>query len=243
MGVAGYLRAIWRHIRLVGVCVLLSIVVGSLTTWMTTPKYRASFLLLVLPVSDQGYGSAQLSQQMAKTYARLVRSPEVARDVVARLGLALSIDQVESKLAADALPDTSLVSVTVTDSSHDRAERLAQTVAASFPTRIAALSTGQGSGGAFTVSVAEPPSTPSAPISPRPLSNLAVATVLGVCAGTGAAVLRVRLATATHNEPDTPSVLPVAALPRRSPGADDPDGRAPGRPSADSPGMLRREAD
>src|SRR5206468_1711415 len=88
----------------------------------------------------------QFSQQRAASYAKLIMGKDLSERVIKRLKLDMSPGELRGKLSATAVPDTVLIDVTVTDSSPERAQSIAEAVGTEFPAMVAQLETPQGGG-------------------------------------------------------------------------------------------------
>src|SRR4051812_4070100 len=95
-----------------------------------TPRYISSSQLFVSSVDASSAADAlqggQLSQLQAASYAQLLTGNQLATRVVDRLGLSLTPAQVSSEIQATAVTDTVLINVSVTDTSPERAQQIAE---------------------------------------------------------------------------------------------------------------------
>jgi capsular exopolysaccharide synthesis family protein len=195
------LRLLRRSLPVLLVCACLGAVAAGALTLAMTPLYRADTTLLISARSAttdpaEAYQANQLSQQLAPAYARLATSRSVAAAVVGQLGLRRPVEEVRSEITAKAVPDTNLLSVSVTDPSAAGAQRIANAVGTQLGGRIAKLESSAGSPAApAAVLLAEPAQLPGSPVSPRPALNVAIGMVLGFGLGAAAVVLRRRAGT------------------------------------------------
>ncbi len=188
-----YLRVLHKQWRLVVLCILLAVGAAAVATLQATPLYRSSVTFFVsTPGEDtsQAYTGGLFSQQRVRSYADIVAGPATAR-AVADAVPEVAAGEIVDNVTANVVPDTVLLEATVANPSPRRAELIAQGIATSFPDVITALEAPPGGGASpIKVSVVEPPALPTDPVSPRPERNLALALVLGLLLGVGAAVLR-----------------------------------------------------
>ncbi|MGY1846806.1 polysaccharide biosynthesis tyrosine autokinase [Blastococcus sp. SYSU DS1021] len=178
--------------------VLLAVGVAGFLTWQATPLYSSSTQLFVSTSTttdtSTAYQGNLFSQQRVTSYAQLLTGEELASRVVADLGLELTPAEVAAKVTATAVPETVILEVSVTDSSAQRAQDIAASLAQQFTQQVTELETPEG-GEASTVKVTtvEGADLNEAPVSPDPIRNVALGAVLGLLLGLGLALLRSRL--------------------------------------------------
>jgi capsular exopolysaccharide synthesis family protein len=192
------LRDRWVSILIV---VLLATGAGALLTWRQTPQYAARATLFVsawTDVSDasKAYQASLLSQQKVKSYTELLNDHRLMQSVVDRLKLRMTPDQLAGKVVGEATPDTVLIVVTAVDPSPVIAAQIANATAAEFVLLVPSLESAPDSERpAIRVTVASPAEVPTAPVSPVPVRNLAVALAIGLLIGIGLAAARQSLDT------------------------------------------------
>lgn len=140
-----YLHLFWRRWPVLLACV----VIGAAVGWSTVPRgnsYTASSVIYV--------GGRSLQQQQSQlyvepglvlvveTYAEMIPSPAFARLALTGSGIDRSPDAVAAGTTAKVLANTTLISVSVTDSNPVVAQRLVNTLSDSF----ARLASGDSSG-------------------------------------------------------------------------------------------------
>ncbi|SDY75695.1 receptor protein-tyrosine kinase [Modestobacter sp. DSM 44400] len=194
-GIAQVIRLGWW---LLIVSALGGLLVAGGLTYLTTPLYSSSTKLFVSTAASADTSAAYqgnlFSQQRVASYADLLTGEQLAARVVDELGLALTPAQVAAKVQATALPDTVILRVDVTDTDAARAHDIAASLGRHFTEQVSLLETPAG-GDASTVKVTtvQEADLNPAPISPDRTSNLGLGLVLGLLAGVGLAVLRIRL--------------------------------------------------
>jgi capsular exopolysaccharide synthesis family protein len=191
-----YLRLLRRRWTIVAASVLLALIAAAFATARMSPQYAASITMIVSAPESGGnpaaaYQGALLSQDRAKSYAKLIQSRTVAAAVSTALGDGLTAKELQQKISATAVPDTVLLRATVTDGSPALAMRIGHTLGAEFARYVDGLErpTRTAPPGA-RITVADDAELPRAPVSPRPLLNLALGLVVGLVAGVAGAVLR-----------------------------------------------------
>jgi succinoglycan biosynthesis transport protein ExoP len=127
-----YINIIWKWLWLIVLAVVIAAAASYLASRAATPLYQTKTTLLV----GQGTQNPTLNtydiyvgQQLAQTYAELVRREPVLKGVVESLGLQRSWNSLVGQVSARAVPNTQLVEVYVVDSDPYRAKVLADTVA------------------------------------------------------------------------------------------------------------------
>ncbi|MGK5110413.1 polysaccharide biosynthesis tyrosine autokinase [Geodermatophilus sp. CPCC 205506] len=177
---------------------------GALS-WLATPLYTSSTQLFVsaaspLNISD-AYSGNLFSEKRVNSYARLLTSEQMAGLVIEDLGLDTTPAQLAGQVAARPVPNTVILEATVTDTSPERAQRIAASLGARFTERVTELEAPDDADTlTVRVTTVEPADFNPEPISPRPRRNLAVGALLGLLAGLGLALFRLRLHDARLDE-------------------------------------------
>lgn len=191
-----YLRLLRRRWTLVAASVLLALIAAAFATMRMSPQYTASVTMIVSAAenganSATAYQGALLSQERAKSYAKLIKSRTVATAVATALGGEPTAEELQPKISATAVPETVLLRASVTDGSPALATRLAHTLGTEFASYVDRLERpARNAPAGVRVTIAEDADPPRAPVSPRPLLNLGLGLVIGLAAGVAAAVLR-----------------------------------------------------
>src|SRR3954449_5148253 len=108
---------------------LLGLAVAGLLSWLTPPLSSSSTQLFVSVTgstdTSAAYQGNLFSQQRVTSYAQLLTGEKLAAQGCDDLGLPLTPEQVARKVTATPLPDTVILEVTVSDTSADRAQDIA----------------------------------------------------------------------------------------------------------------------
>ena len=178
--------------------------------------YSTSSTLLVAVRSDTpSFDTVQASQAVARSYADLIDSPNIASRVAVRLGGDTTKTQVIQATSFEAVPETQLLMVNAEAASPERAKRIADTYAAVFieyAQRILSTTT------EASITLADPAPLTGSPSRPRPMLYGVVAAVLGLALGLGLALLRDRLDLRLRTLEDVEENFDVpvlASVPRR----------------------------
>jgi receptor protein-tyrosine kinase len=171
--------------------------VALVVSLLQTPLYVSSTQFFISTTdstsASPSFQGSQFSVQRAVAYARLINGEEMSRRVIDRLGLDMSTGELQSTIQASAVPDTVLVDVTVTDSSAERAKRIADAVGTEFIDLINELEApANGAASPVTATITDRPEAAGEPSSPDTLLNVATAGLLGLLVGGGIAVARRR---------------------------------------------------
>jgi capsular exopolysaccharide synthesis family protein len=168
---------------------------GSL---LQTPLYTSSIQFFVSSTgsssTSEAFQGGQLSEQRAASYAELLRGEQLAGLVVDRLELARTPDQLVGQLSVDAVPDTVLINVSVTDASPRVARQIADTLGAEFTRLVTRLEKPDASGEpAVQVTVTDVPEVAEAPSTPQIPRNIAIGMLAGLALAGGLALARAQL--------------------------------------------------
>ncbi len=194
MDLAEYARVLREHVRLIAIVTVLCVLAAGALAWTRTPLYTASTQFFVsTSTSDPSdiYTGGLFSQQRIQSYAQLITSPGVLRQVVDDLKLPFNEGVLASRIQASVPADTVLISVNVTDETPQRARAIATSLGVNFSAFVANLETLRGDGGSpVKVTTTSPAQLPAAPSSPKKLVYLLLGGLLGLILGIVGAVIR-----------------------------------------------------
>ncbi|MGW5264142.1 polysaccharide biosynthesis tyrosine autokinase [Microbispora sp. NPDC004025] len=192
-----YVRLIRRNWLLLLLSLLTGVTAALVITANTPPKYVSTISMLVSGDDREGSISAALqagalSQQRVQSYATLLTS----RRVVGQIAHGADVSSLQESITAESIPSTSLLRATVTDTDPRRAAARANALGAAFSALVDQLERPSAKSRATVrVSVVDAAEVPEAPVSPKPLLNVALGLLLALFAAIGALVLRDRLDT------------------------------------------------
>ncbi|MDE5053916.1 Wzz/FepE/Etk N-terminal domain-containing protein [Niallia taxi] len=179
------------------------IVSGLYTHYTVTPIYKTSSQLLVnknikgedtvVDVSDLDVRS---NLDIIDTYIVIIKNPVILDDVVSKLNLPITAEQLSSQIEIVKQSATQVVSVTVTDSNPERAANIANTTVQTFLEKLPQLMK------VNNVQVLNEAQQPQSPISPNLIVNVTIATALGVIVGVGLVLLFEFLDTTVRTKAD-----------------------------------------
>lgn len=170
----------WKLIILLPLLAALASLMVSLL--IITPQYSASTTLMVMRPTDTAqimYQDIQVSRQLVETYREIARSRRVLMVAIANDALPFGVGELRNKVDVVALRNTEILTVTATDADPQMAAKIANGVTTAFMEEIVELVK------VDYVSLVDPATEPSSPISPRVPMNVAVALVVGLMAAVG----------------------------------------------------------
>ncbi|GAA4750076.1 Wzz/FepE/Etk N-terminal domain-containing protein [Actinomycetospora chibensis] len=164
-------------------------------------------------VSD-AYEGGMAAEQRVPSYARVASGATVAEWVIRDLGLrTMSPAELEEKISVDYPPATTLLDISVTDASPERAQLLADGVAAQFRKLVGQMETTvRGAAPAAQASVVAPAAVPTQPTAPHTSRLLLIGVLGGLALGCLAAFVRDRLDGRVRTRERLAELLPVPVL-------------------------------
>ena len=205
-------RRKWLIIATVAVAVLTAAVASQLVDRVYS---TSSTLLVALRSDSQSFDTVQASQAIARSYADIIESPNIASDVAEQLGGGTTKNEIKGATSFETIPETQLLKVNAEAASAERAKEIADAYATVFIdyARTSLSDTTQAS---ITLADAAPIS--GSPSRPKPKLYVAVAAILGLGLGLALALLRERLDRRLRTPEDVEAHFDVpvlARIPRR----------------------------
>ena len=174
----------WKLIILLPI--LAAAISAIISLFIITPQYEASTTMMVIRPADRAQimvQDIQLNRQLVATYREIIHSRRVMEATIARQVLPLNVGELRNKVEVEAVRDTELFIVRVQDPDPVLARDIANEVARAFMEQITMIMQVE------NVSVVDTAVTPTSPVSPRVMLNIAVALVVGMMAAFGLAFL------------------------------------------------------
>ncbi|MBD3783134.1 MAG: cell shape-determining protein, partial [Micrococcales bacterium] len=193
MELQDYLLVVRKRWRLLVLVVLTTVMLAAGASLMATKEYASTSQYFVSTTGSADSVSllqgSTFTQQRVKSYTQLLTTPRILDPVAEAVGSTSTA--LSGQVTATTPPDTVLIEVSVRDSDPARAKAIGDAIATEFPSAVTELESPQGAKASpVKVTVVQPPTTPTSPVSPKPVRNLALGVVLGLLLGLGAAVLR-----------------------------------------------------
>lgn len=195
MALQAYLKVLAKQWVLISFVAALVLAATASVTFLMPRTYqsRAQFFVSTVDSTDNSQlaqGSTFL-QQRVKSYSQLLTAPVILSPVISDAGLDVTPDELARHVEVTIPPETVLIDVAIDDRSPQQAQRIAASLASQFPRTVANLErVSQKHESPVKVTVVRTPTVNLAPVSPRPLRNVALGLILGLLLGLGAAGLR-----------------------------------------------------
>jgi len=186
------LTALARRKWIVIATFLVVVLTAAGVSQMLDKVYTTSTTLLVALRSDnnQSFDTVQASQAIARSYADIIDSPNIADGVVRRLGGRTTKKEIEGATTFEPLPETQLLRINADAASPERAKKIADAYAAVF---IDYARANLADATQATIILADSAPLARSPSRPKPKLYVLVAAILGLVLGLALALLRDRL--------------------------------------------------
>src|SRR5689334_7431166 len=206
--------------RLIVAGLLVGVVAAIAAVYLVPDEYRAVVTVIVSsrpptnPTAGSTSNSEDISSQRLFTYIDLLHSKRLARDVITTLKLNATPEDLAGRITVTNVPNSPLLTATVTDRSPEQAVRIANSVADQFTRTVAELvqPANPSLPPAVTAEVFQPAELPAEQFAPRPVLYVALGAVLGLVLGLTAAVLRHTLDTRVRSRRQLERALGVPVL-------------------------------
>ena len=185
------LSVMWRRKGVILATFLTFVVVTAVVSKTLDKVYSThATLFIALPADEQTFDSVQASQAVARSYADIIDSPNIAERVAARMGGGTTRKDVLDASSFETVVDTQLLKIQAEDTDPDRAKRIADTYAAVF-TEYARLNLAEST--KATISLADAAPRPTSAARPKPTLYTLIAGIFGLALGIALAFLRERI--------------------------------------------------
>ena len=173
-----------KHIKLIVLLLVLAVAISSVVTFFILDKEYSAFTTLMvgkprdyINENKIEYNELLLNQKLVSTYGELIKTRVVSEKVISNLGLSLSYNTFRSKVNVSLVKDTEIIGITVTDTDPLLAAEIANETAAVFMDTVQEIMKVE------NVQVIDKAEPSYAPVSPRPMLNIAIAAILGLMLG------------------------------------------------------------
>ena len=218
MTIQDYLRVLREQWVVVVSAVVLAVIAAGAVTFLRPPEYTAKLTMYVSAqagdTADGAYQGSLLSQQRVTSYVELVSSTRVSGEVIRRLDLPQTPEELARQITATSAVDSVLIDVEVTGPSPERAAQMANSVGNVFTRLVDELERPTAADGVppVAVRVVQPAAEPTAPSSTGLPVTLALGLLAGLAVGVGAALARNALDTSVKSRERLREVAPAPIL-------------------------------
>ena len=168
---------------------LLGLAGAGALTYTQTPQYESSARIFIsVDTSGNSTEAAQaglFGTQRVQSYSQLATSREVMQQVISRLNLNLTPNQLATKISSSVSTETVIIVLKVTDEDPGIAQQIAKAESEVMTSFISEIETSP-----VKATVVDPASYDRNQVSPQPVLNLALGALIGLLIGAGVAVVR-----------------------------------------------------
>lgn len=182
MDLRKYVGIVTKNWWVFALCLLLGGGIATLMYVRTPPTYASDIQFYVstpLPDGSNAQSAGQFAQNRVNSYIRLLTSEELAKRVIEQSKVPATPRQVAGSITATADVNTVLINVRVSSQSADRAQQIAQGVAATFGKMVDGLDNQGRQSKLVVINIVSGPTRVAGPVAPQ----LRLFLVLGAGAG------------------------------------------------------------
>ena len=184
-----YWRVIRRWAWLIILCPLVAALAAGLISLQLPKIYEAQVSILVRPsqpLPGDPAAAALTTDQILRTYARLITERPLLEKVISERGLKTDPVSLAKQIRATPEPNTAILDIAVRDTDPARARDTANTLVDDLIVQVNEMAPTASSA---NLRVVAPAIQPEQPVSPRPLLNIALGILAGLAVGLGLAFL------------------------------------------------------
>ena len=125
--------------------ILAAIVMGGIgfgySRYMVTPEYQSTAMIYILSKENSltSLSDLEIGSKLTKDYKVIVKSRAVLEEVIGKMSLDMSYDELKDKLKVENPTDTRILSLTITDPDPEKATRIVNQLAESSSSYIGSL--------------------------------------------------------------------------------------------------------
>lgn len=214
MQLTDYIRKVFLRWRIIVAMMVLAVSSGAALSLTATPTYESSARVFISSASSASDLGAQMAanvyaQQKVLSYASVAASSSMAARVIDDLDLDADPAELASRVKTAVEYGTVLITITVRDSSAERAADITESIIDNYNDLLAKIDSAASGGAPIEISVMEHPSVPSSPASPQIALNIAASLVVGLLLGLALAALRDLLDDTVKSGTDALGGVPV----------------------------------
>ncbi|MCQ9281064.1 Wzz/FepE/Etk N-terminal domain-containing protein [Priestia aryabhattai] len=194
------------------ITIIAATVSGVISFFVLTPVYQSKTQILVNQAkSDEQLYNTQAVQtniQLINTYNDIITSPAILDKVIKELKLDKSAQSLKGQIQVTSAEYSQVAQITVQDTNAKRATDIANTTASVFQKEVPKIMNVDNVSVLSKATVGESAS----PIKPQPLSNIAIAVVVGLIVGIGLSFLLEYLDNTLKTEQDIENILGLPVI-------------------------------
>ena len=185
-----------------------SLVAGLVTAFTITPLYKAKSTIYILGSSSSviSVQDLQIGSQLTKDYQELIMKRPVIEEVIKKLKLDMTYEQLKSKITVVNAQDTRFIEINVTDPNPELAAKIADEIAESTMNKVALFMKND------KPSFVEHAVVPNHPVSPSIPKNTVLGGLLLMILVIAVIVIRYLLDDTVKNEEDVRKYLNLNTL-------------------------------
>ncbi|MFC7393000.1 YveK family protein [Scopulibacillus cellulosilyticus] len=202
-----------KRITMILVITILATAVSAFVTYFfITPKYDASTQILVNQSKDKqsvyDQNAVQTNVQLVNTYSVIIKSPKILKEVIDRLHLNMTPDDLKRNLNVNSEENSQVFTVMVEDKSPNQSEKIANTISTVFKQQIPNIMK------VDNVSILSKAQLASDgnPVKPKPTLNIGIGFIVGLMISIGLAFLLEYLDNTVKNEQEMEELLELPVL-------------------------------
>jgi capsular polysaccharide biosynthesis protein len=188
------------------------LVSGAVSFFLLTPVYQSTTQLLVNQAKSEqpayNPGEIQTNLQLINTYNVIIKSPAILEKVASDLNNGYDASQLNAKITVGSEAESQVINLSVTDTDPQTAASIANKTAEVFQSEITKIMNVDN----VTVLAKAEVGEKQSPIKPKPLLNIAIATVVGLMLGVGLAFLLEFLDNTIKTEQEVEKLLGLPVL-------------------------------
>ena len=174
-----------KKIWVIGIITVLTVLLGLIySIGIKTPMYKSTTSVILASNQTITQSDLTLYQKLINTYTQIVTSKNVINDTISDLNLKYSYDQLKKNVSVNAVTDTEIINIAVTDENSQMAKNISDTIAKNFKEEVANIYN------LTNVSILDQAEVSNLPYNHNVLKEAIIYTVAGVLLGFAALFLR-----------------------------------------------------
>lgn len=208
-----YLEVIKKRLGLIIVLPIVCVIISAIVSFIfMKPVYKADIAVLIgqpenkSTTSSSNYQDILMYQNMVKSYAELTKTRRVAEDVIQKLKLDKSADQLLSQVTVAPKANTEFLNISVKSNDKNEAQAIANQLAYSLKEISTSVRNSD------NVKIIDEALLPTAPVSPNKKLNMTIALFLGIMIALGIIFLIEYMDTTVKSSHELEELLGVSII-------------------------------